>query len=162
MFSCWTKIREILGINGLVSLREDLLLVSLSLTRITMLHHKGSTNIIMSGSDSTVELLERGLPFLEDAYLRSFYGEPWCFLTMCATTMLLKIYLGKESWQTGKSSYARMFLDLHYKYIGIYKTSLSNQQNPAYQNSQGQLLVLEPMEFPASACSCYCCEIDWC
>ncbi|KND93561.1 hypothetical protein TOPH_01405 [Tolypocladium ophioglossoides CBS 100239] len=120
-----------LGVQSLTLLREDLLLASLNLTRITMLQPKASTSIIKTSSQSTVDLLEQCLPFIEDRYLRCF--EPWCFFTMCAAIMLLKIHLGKESWQAAKSPCAQRFLDLHYKHIGRQQTSLLTQQLPTTQ-----------------------------
>ena len=65
---------------------------------------KGSNSIIVSDSQSTMDFLEQCLIFTEDRYLRCCNGEPWCFMTMCAATRLLKIHLGKESHQTAKSS----------------------------------------------------------
>ncbi len=167
-----------LGIQSLTLLRDDLLLASLSLTRITMLHSKGwfavrilssrfpkntgeassltlsgdylsepltseigSNSIIMAGSEHTIKLLEDCLPFMEDIYLRCFYGEPWCFLMMFAAIMLLRIHLGKESRQTAKASCARRFLDLHYKHIGRHQESILSQQHPTLQNTTGQVDV---------------------
>ncbi|KAF8853686.1 hypothetical protein BDZ45DRAFT_706897 [Acephala macrosclerotiorum] len=89
---------------SLTLLREDLLLASLNLCRITMLQPKGSTSIIMANRDSTVGLLAQCLPLMKDQYLRCCYGEPWCFLTMCAATILLKIHPGKERHQTSLPS----------------------------------------------------------
>lgn len=169
-----------LGIQSLTLLREDLLLASLNLTRITLLQPKGqfslsdprqkvespdylyasyiipfqgeslsviltsqagSTSTMMTSAESTIDLLEQCLPLTEDRYLRCFHGEPWCFVTMSAAIMLLKIHIGKESWQTAKSSCAQRFLRLHYKYHGIQQTSLSNQQHSKSQDSIGQLDV---------------------
>lgn len=95
----------------------------------------------MASSESTIDLLEQCLPFMEDLYLRCFYGEPWCFVTMCAAIMLLKVHLGQESWQTAKSLCAQRFLDLHYKHKGKHKTSLPSQQHPIPQNAVGQIDV---------------------
>lgn len=152
-----------LGVQSMTLLREDLLFASLNLTRITMLQPKGwsflwlpctipgprllamltletaSTSVIMSSSQSTIDLLEKCLPFIEDRYLRCF--EPWCFFTMCGAIMLLKIHLGKDSWQAAKSSCAQRFLDLHYKHIGRQQTSLLTQQLPTTQVPAGQVEV---------------------
>jgi hypothetical protein len=77
-----------------------------------------------------IELLEQCLPFMEDRYLRCFYCEPWCFLTLYAAIMQIKIHLGKESWQTAKSSCAQRFLALHYKNGEGQQKSPLNQQHP--------------------------------
>lgn len=95
----------------------------------------------MTSSESTVDLLEQCLPFMEDRYLRYFYGEPWCFVTMCAAIMLLKVHLGKESWQTAKPLCAQRFLDLHYKHMGKQQMSLLSQQHSTSQNIVGQIDV---------------------
>ena len=84
----------------------------------------------MASSESTIVLLEECLPLMEDRYLRCFYGEPWCFLTMCAAIMLLKIHSDRETWHTAKPLCAQRFLDLHYRHIGRQQTALSSQQNP--------------------------------
>lgn len=78
----------------------------------------------MTNPESAIILLEQCLPLMEERYLRCLYGEPWCFVTMCAAIMLLKIRLGQESWQTAKSSCAQRFLDLHYKHFGGQQTYL--------------------------------------
>ncbi|CZR65084.1 related to transcription activator protein acu-15 [Phialocephala subalpina] len=131
-----------LGVQSLTLLREDLLLASLSLCRITFLQPRGSASIIMANSLSTVELLEQCLPLMEERYLRCFYGEPWCFLTICATTMLLKVHLGEESWATGKSSCAKRFLELHYKHIGRHQASPPSQHYSMSEGSAGQFNTL--------------------
>jgi hypothetical protein len=56
---------------------------------------------------------------------------------MCAAIMLLKVHLGKESWQTAKSACAQRFLDLYYKHIGRQQASLMSQQHPTPQGSLG-------------------------
>ena len=89
----------------------------------------------MSGSEPTIDLLEQCLPLMEDRFLRCFYGEPWCFLTMCAAIMLLNVHLGKESWQTAKSTCAQRFLDLHYKHIGRQQTAVVGQRHLIPQES---------------------------
>lgn len=95
----------------------------------------------MTNSEATIEILEQCLPFMEDRYLRCFYGEPWCFFTMYAAIMLLKIHLGKESRQTAKSSCASRFLELHYQHIGRQQTSLPSQQHPTSKDTVGQINV---------------------
>ena len=95
----------------------------------------------MTSAESTIDLLEQCLPLTADTYLRCFYGEPWCFVTMCAVIMLLKMHLGKESRKTAKSLLAQRFLDLHYKHIGRQQTSLLSQQHPVSQDSVGHIAV---------------------
>ena len=95
----------------------------------------------MTSSESTIDLLEQCLPLMEDRYLRCFSGEPWCFVTMCAAIMLLKVQLGKESWQTAKSLCARSFLGLHYKHMEKHKAFLPSQQQPTSQGAVGQIDV---------------------
>ena len=95
----------------------------------------------MASSDSTIDLLEQCLPLMEDRYLRYFSGEPWCFVTMCAAILLLKVHLGNESWQTAKPLCAQRVLDLHYKHKGKHKPSPPSQQHPISQNVVGQIDV---------------------
>ena len=80
----------------------------------------------MSNAESTISLLEQCLPLLEESYLRYFLGEPWCPITMSTAIMLLKIHLGKETWESAKYSCAQRFLDLHYKHVGRQQTALLN------------------------------------
>jgi hypothetical protein len=89
-----------------------------------------STSIIMTSSESTVDLLDKCLSYMEDLYLRSFHGEPWCFVTMGAAIMLLRIHLGHETLQTGKASCAQSFLNLHYKHTGRQETHLLGIESP--------------------------------
>ncbi|TVY45649.1 Transcription factor [Lachnellula occidentalis] len=133
-----------LGVQRLTLLREDLLLASLSITRLTLLQSKSSSSIIMANSTSTVELLEQCLPLMEDKYLHCFYGEPWCVLTMYAATMLLKIHVGSETWQTAKAVCAQRFLDLHYRRIG-------RQQTTQHQDPANQIDVSINQHFPNTA-----------
>ncbi|KAI0840529.1 hypothetical protein F5Y06DRAFT_308777 [Hypoxylon sp. FL0890] len=116
-----------LGSQSLTFLREDLLLASLNLVRITMLQPKGSTGVIMANSQYTIDLLEECVPFMEDMHLRCCHSELWCFITMYAAIMLLKIYLGKESREQAKASCARRFFDLHHKQIERQKMSSPDQ-----------------------------------
>jgi hypothetical protein len=51
--------------------------------------------------------------------------------------MLLKIHLGKESWQKAKFVCALIFLDLHYKHIGRQQMAVMSQQLPPAQVSVG-------------------------
>ncbi|KAI1378367.1 hypothetical protein F4677DRAFT_392700 [Hypoxylon crocopeplum] len=119
---------EGLGLQSLTALRDDLLLASLTLVHITMLQPKDSTSIIMTGSQSTIDLLEQCLPFMENIHLRCCYSELWCFMTMCAAIMLLKIRMGKESRQTARAACARRFLDLHYKQMERQKMCRTHEQ----------------------------------
>ena len=100
-----------------------------------------SSNIIMNDSRSTIDLLEHCLPFTEDRYLRCHQGEPWCFLTMYAAILLLKIYLGRETHQSAKTACARRFLDLHFKHTGRQQMSLSHQQGPTSLENTGHIDV---------------------
>ena len=98
----------------------------------------GSTSTIMASSGSTVELLDRCLPLMEERYLQCFHGESWCFFTMCAAIMLIKIHLGRESWQTAKSSCAQRFLALYNKHIAKYQISLLSLQGSTSQDLVSQ------------------------
>ncbi|KAI1808014.1 hypothetical protein F4811DRAFT_378800 [Daldinia bambusicola] len=116
-----------LGYQSLVTVRNDLLLASLSLVRIVMLQPKLSSSITMANSQPTIDLLERGVPSMEDKHLRCFNSELWCFITMHAAIMLLKVHLEKESQQTAKAVCARRYLDLHYRQMERQKMSVPNQ-----------------------------------
>ncbi|KAI1768745.1 hypothetical protein GGR53DRAFT_517672 [Hypoxylon sp. FL1150] len=124
-----------LGLQSLTVLRSDLMLASLSLVRLTMLQTKVTTSTIIADLQSTIDLLEGCLPFMEAIYLRCCLGEPWCFVTMCGAIMVLKIHLGKEARQTAKASFARLFLDLHYKHVGRKRATNSNQWYPTATGS---------------------------
>ncbi|KAI8964128.1 hypothetical protein F5Y11DRAFT_118830 [Daldinia sp. FL1419] len=121
-----TRLAE-LGCQSLTVIRDDLLLASLSLVRMTMLQPKLSNSIIVTDSQSTVDLLERCVPLMEDRHLRCCYSELWCFITMYAAIMLLKVHLEKESRQTAKAVCARRFLDLHYRQMERQKMTLNQQ-----------------------------------
>ncbi|THX40089.1 hypothetical protein D6D11_08736 [Aureobasidium pullulans] len=118
-----------LGLLSLVQIREDLLLASLSLVRVTMLQPlresnaisfsnswltevpSGSNSVIMGCSDATIDLLERCVPITE-------------------------IHVGKIDSQTAEYICAQKFLDLHYKHSGSQQTPSSNQnqEQPLLQN----------------------------
>ncbi|KAG9652503.1 hypothetical protein KCV04_g265, partial [Aureobasidium melanogenum] len=102
-----------LGLQPLTRLREDLLLGSLTLTRIMLLHNPCSTSIIVSCSDSIIELMERSLAIAAERSLRCRKSEPWCFISISAAISLLKVHLGILDRPTAKSSCAQAFLDLH-------------------------------------------------
>ncbi|XXH04813.1 peptide transporter ptr2 [Hypoxylon texense] len=125
------------GLQSLTVLRADLLLASLSLVRITLLQPKVSSSMIITDSQSTIDLLEQCLPFMGDLYLRCCHSEPWCFVTMCGAIMVLKIHLGKETRQTAKASCARRFLDLHYKHEERQRAALPTQWHPMPTGSDG-------------------------
>lgn len=101
----------------------------------------GSTSFIMTSSESTVDLLEQCLPYTENIYLRCHNGEPWSAIIMCAVIMLLKIHLGKESWQSAKSGCAARFLDLYYKHRERENASSLIQQHLISLDSVGQTEV---------------------
>lgn len=105
-----------LGLQSLLQIREDLLLGSLSLTRVTMLHPSHSINMISANADATLNLMEDCLSFMVARYSRSCNNEPWCFITMCANMMVLKIHLGKEIRRNAKYLCATRFIDLHEKF----------------------------------------------
>ena len=155
-----------LGAQNLTMVRHDLLLASLTLTRLTILQPKGqschsqsqpkehtyikyamfgicivlhliktltswvgSTSIFLTGCQSTIDLLEECLPLTEETYWRCSRAEPWCFVTMCAAIMLLRIHLGSLSRQAAKACFVQRFQDLHYKHIGRQQTSLQQSVN---------------------------------
>ena len=144
-----------LGLQSLVQVREDLLLASLSLVRVTMLQPlrksnaisfsnswltevpSGSNSVIMGCSDATIDLLERCVPITESRYSQSCNSEPWCFITMCAAYLILKVHLGKIDSRTAEYICAQKFLDLHHKHSGGQRTPSSNrhQEQPSLQNS---------------------------
>jgi len=79
----------------------------------------------------TIDLLERCLPFMEQRYIRCFSGEPWCFLTMHAAIMLLKLHVGEETPDSARSSCGRRFLDLYDEYVEGEQELPPTRQNPA-------------------------------
>lgn len=90
----------------------------------------------MSCSDATIDLLERCVSIAESRYLQSCNSEPWCFITMCATYLILKVHVGKIDSQTAEYICAQKLLDLHYKHCGSQRTPSSNrhQEQPLLQN----------------------------
>jgi hypothetical protein len=83
----------------------------------------------MNSSTSTIELLDKCLPFFEQRYLGYVYSEPWRFLTMYASIMLIKIHLGMESWQTAKASCAQRYLELFHEHSRTYQMMFPSQQH---------------------------------
>ncbi|KAG9806799.1 hypothetical protein KCU63_g22723, partial [Aureobasidium melanogenum] len=69
--------------------------------------------IIVSCSDSIIELMERSLAIAAERSLRCRKSEPWCFISISAAISLLKVHLGILDRPTAKSSCAQAFLDLH-------------------------------------------------
>lgn len=150
------------GVQGISSLREDLLVAALSLTRLTLLQPRGSTNIAADYAESTIDLLEQCLPFTEDRYLRCFYGEPWCPLTMYGAIMLLKVHLGKESRQTAKSACAQRFLDLYYKHFARQETSDLNQPTRTYLETMSDTgVAFQQMPSPSSTSLPVSAQLDY-
>lgn len=88
----------------------------------------------MANAGETIDLLEQCLPFMEQRYLGCFYGEPWCFLTMYAAIMVLKLHLGKETMESARSMCGRRFLDLHNQHIGRQQELLLIRQPPSGQS----------------------------
>ncbi|KAI2465913.1 hypothetical protein F4781DRAFT_373264 [Annulohypoxylon bovei var. microspora] len=140
-----SKLAE-LGCQSLTMLREDLLLASLNLVRVTMLQPKGLVSVVVADYQSTIDLLEKGIPFAEDMHLRCCYSELWCFITLYAAILLLEIHLGRESRQTAKASCARRFLDLHHRQIERQKMSLPSHVDYVEINNS-QLIIPDAPEF---------------
>ncbi|KAH8655725.1 hypothetical protein BX600DRAFT_367309, partial [Xylariales sp. PMI_506] len=105
-----------MGIQSLSVLRNNICMSMLFLVRLTLLQPKGSSGLILSNSKSTIELLEKCYPMMEDDYFRN--GGPWCFLTVCAAVAILKAHIGLETRQSGKEVCARRFLDMYYRTVG--------------------------------------------
>ncbi|KAI1393750.1 uncharacterized protein F4822DRAFT_23208 [Hypoxylon trugodes] len=139
-----SKLAE-LGIQSSTVLREDLLLASLNLVQITMLQPKASINIMSTDSQSTIDLLMQCVPFMEDIHLRCCHSELWCFITMYAVIMLLKIHLGKETRQTAKAACARRYLDLHYRQIERHKMCLPIHEDFPPSNSASHVDVSDAL-----------------
>ncbi|KAI5457486.1 hypothetical protein BGZ63DRAFT_408222 [Mariannaea sp. PMI_226] len=93
-----------------------------------MLQPKDSISIAMMNSEATIHLLEECLPYMEDLYLRCAHGEPWCFVTMYAAVMLLKVHIRGEALQPAKILFAQRFLDLYYRQNGKERISLLGKQ----------------------------------
>ncbi|KAI1213072.1 uncharacterized protein F4807DRAFT_310353 [Annulohypoxylon truncatum] len=120
-----------LGSQSPTMLREDLLLASLNLVRVAMLRPKGLVTSVVTDYQSTIDLLEKCVPLVEDMHLRCCHSDLWCFITMYAANMLLEIHLGRKSRQTAKASCARRFLSLHHKQVERQKMCLPSHQCPA-------------------------------
>ena len=80
----------------------------------------------MTCLESSIALMEQSLILIEERYLSNLYGEPWCFLTMCAAIKLLNIKVSTESRDTAKAACAKGFLDLHCKHNERYQALLSS------------------------------------
>ncbi|KAI1450714.1 hypothetical protein F5Y02DRAFT_424239 [Annulohypoxylon stygium] len=145
------------GLQSLVMLREDLILASLNLVRVAMLQPRDVTNVVVTDYQSTVDLLRRCVPLVEDMHLRCCYSELWCFITMYAAIMLLEVHLGTKSRQTAKASCARSFLDLNNRQIERQKMSLLTHQYLTPSDSadcagvsNSEEIISEALDFPAS------------
>ncbi|KAF7876851.1 uncharacterized protein EAF02_008071 [Botrytis sinoallii] len=142
--------------NSLTMLREDLLLASLTLTRVTLLQPKGSSSIIMSDSTNIIDFLKQCLPTMGNRYLYGFHKEPWCFLTMATAIALLNIHAGEGSPETGKLDVSQSLSDLHHKrienqrhmFIPIQQDSIS-QMSTEHINPGGQSAAYKATEVPA-------------
>ncbi|KAK3318326.1 hypothetical protein B0H66DRAFT_556831 [Apodospora peruviana] len=122
---------QVLGTQSLTFLREDLLIASLTLTRITTQQPKGTlSSVAIANTTSTADLLEQCLPFSESRYLRCLYGDPWAPLTASVALASLKIHLGKETRETTKAFCGKRFLGLYYQH------SPARQQTPAAADIQ--------------------------
>ncbi|KAK6613454.1 transcriptional regulatory protein C139.03-like protein 6 [Botrytis cinerea] len=146
------------GFQCVTLLREDLLLASLTLTRVTMLQPKGSSSIIMSDSAAIIDFLKQCLPTMGNGYLYGFHKEPWCFLTMATAIKLLEIHAGEGCLVTGKLDVSQRILELYHKHIEnqghrsnfIRQNSIS-RMSAEYINTHGQSAVHGAVEFPASS-----------
>jgi hypothetical protein len=67
--------------------------------------------------ENAIEILEHCLPFVEERYLKSFYGEPWDPLTMSRAIMMLRMHVGGDTRLAAKSTCVQRYLDLYYKYF---------------------------------------------
>ncbi|KAK1752338.1 transcription factor lepE, partial [Echria macrotheca] len=106
------------GLQSLALLREDLLVSTLTLTRIALLQPPGPTSSLSSTTDSEtiLTLLESTLPLVEDRYLRSYYGEPWTPITMLSAIMMIQIHSGRETRASAKQAGAQRFLETYYRH----------------------------------------------
>ncbi|TGO06926.1 hypothetical protein BTUL_0389g00010 [Botrytis tulipae] len=142
---CYQMSRDILllnlklistGVQSVTLLREDLLLASLTLTRVTLLQHKGSSSVIMSDSTAIIDFLKQCLPTMGNRYFYGFHKEPWCFLTMATAVALLNIHAGEGSPETAKLDISRSFSDLHHKRIENERhISISSEQDSSLRMS---------------------------
>ncbi|PVH80563.1 hypothetical protein DL98DRAFT_459635 [Cadophora sp. DSE1049] len=133
---CYQMARDILLLSTslassdcqrLVFLREDLLVGALSIARITLLQPNAS--MAMSQTTSTIELLELCIPMFEDRYRRCTH-EMWCFITMYSAFLMIKVHLGRETWQSAKSSCAQRFLAVYFKQSGKGQLGASRLNDP--------------------------------
>ena len=99
----------------------------------------------MTCSESSIALMEHCLILIEERYLSNSYGEPWCFLTMCAAIKLLNIKVGTESRETAKAACAKGFLDLHCKHNERYQALLSSLQLSGERVSFSPIRVSIPL-----------------
>ncbi|KAG9943640.1 hypothetical protein KCU85_g8535, partial [Aureobasidium melanogenum] len=118
-----------LGLQPLTRLREDLMLSSLTLTRIMLLQNPNSTSVAISCSSSDIELMERSLAIAAERSLRCSKAEPWCFISINAAISLIKVHLEIMDRLTAKYSCAQAFLDLHKQ-----RPESQTQQQPTPQS----------------------------
>ncbi|KAG9695046.1 hypothetical protein KCU95_g5228, partial [Aureobasidium melanogenum] len=119
-----------LGLQPLTRLREDLMLASLTLTRIMLLQNPNSTSVVMSCSNSNIELMERSLAIAAERSLRCSKAEPWCFISINAAISLIKVHLEIMDRPTAKYTCAQAFLDLHKR-----RPESQTQQQPTPQSA---------------------------
>ncbi|KAH7420133.1 hypothetical protein BKA64DRAFT_700132 [Cadophora sp. MPI-SDFR-AT-0126] len=132
-----------LGSWRLVCLREDLLLGVLSVARITLLQPNDPNTIAMTQASATIETLEKCLPMFEDRYRRCPH-EMWRFITMYSAILMIKIHLGKETWQTAKSACAQAFLAVYFKQPEREQLgpSILNEQESRQPNTSAEIASL--------------------
>ncbi|KAH0280907.1 hypothetical protein KCU91_g682, partial [Aureobasidium melanogenum] len=119
-----------LGLQPLTRLREDLMLASLTLTRIMLLQNPNSTSVVMSCFNSNIELMERSLAIAAERSLRCSKAEPWCFISINAAISLIKVHLEIMDRPTAKYTCAQAFLDLHKR-----RPESQTQQQPTPQSA---------------------------
>ncbi|OIW27202.1 hypothetical protein CONLIGDRAFT_633539 [Coniochaeta ligniaria NRRL 30616] len=117
------------GLRTLNFLREDSLTLAINLCSVTMLQHRGSTNMIMISSQDTMSLIDKCLQMREDRVLRCGNNEPWGYSILCAARELLAVHLGEKTPEAAKAAAAERFVNMHLKILALQDPPASTQQS---------------------------------
>jgi hypothetical protein len=102
-----------------------------STTTQTLIWYTDSMALSSETCKNAIEILEHYLPFVEERYLKSFYGEPWGPLTMSGAIMMLRMHVGRDTRLAAKSTCAQRSLDLYYKHFSRQDTCSIDMDDPA-------------------------------
>jgi hypothetical protein len=138
------------GIRTLYFLRGDSINSAMNLCNISLLqpkgmysaflplsainHVSGSTSLINSNNQETLQLIEKCITLKEDRVLRCGNNDPWGYSSMCAAYGLIETHLGLKTPEAAKAHAAERFINLHYKLLS-YQVALGEQEQQTQPGS---------------------------